>query len=217
MFKGARMSYNRTRWPGAVGAAGARFPDVCAMNVRIEELKQGSQEAFGALVAECSRRVISTCHGLLGSREDAEDVAQEVFVEVYRSIRRFRKDADLNTWIYRIAINKSLDLVRKRKRKKRISDLRGLFGAKAKPIESPHQRLEAKERKEILQEQIALLAENQRIALVLSQYEKLSNKEISLIMAASETAVESLLHRARANLRKQLSVYFEENPPPPAG
>ena len=187
------------------------------VNDLIEQLKRGSQEAFQALVAECSRNVISTCYGLLGNVEDAEDVAQEVFIEVYKSVHRFRKESDLNTWIYRIAINKSLDLLRKRKRKKRIGDLRALFHAKAKPTETPHQRLEAVERREILLRQVGLLAENQRIALVLSQYEKLSNKQIATIMGTSEAAVESLLHRARANLRKHLAAYFEKNKEPLAG
>jgi RNA polymerase sigma-70 factor (ECF subfamily) len=187
------------------------------MHVRIEELRKGSQEAFEALVGKCSHNVISTCYGLLSSLEDAEDVAQDVFIEVYKSIRSFRKEADLNTWIYRIAINKSLDLLRKRKRKKRVGDLRGLLRAKTKSSSGPHQRLEEKERREILQQQIGQLPESQRIALVLSQYEKLSNQKIAAVMGTSEAAVESLLHRARANLRKGLADYFEENTQTPVG
>lgn len=179
----------------------------------IEELKQGSQEAFGALVDQCSHQVFRTCYTLVHSMEDAEDVAQDVFIEVYRSIRRFRSDSDLNTWIYRIAINKSLDLVRKLKRKKRMGDLRGFFTAKTQTVHSPNpqQQLEESERKELLLQQIGLLPENQRIALVLSQYERLSNKRIGEVLGISEGAVEALLRRARANLKKKLAVYFEKN------
>ena len=185
----------------------------------IEELKQGSQQAFQALVAQSSRQVISTCYALVHSMEDAEDVAQDVFIEVYRSIRRFRSDSDLNTWVYRIAINKSLDLLRKRKRKKRFGDLRGLFTAKTQTIHTPgpYQQLEEKERKELLLQQIGLLPENQRIALVLSQYEKRSNKRIGEILGVSEGAVEALLRRARENLKKKLAVYFEKKTKPPVG
>lgn len=147
----------------------------------VEELRKGSPQAFQALVELHSHDVIATCYSFVNSKEDAEDVAQEVFLEVYKSIRQFRKDANLNTWIYRICVNKSLYFVRKQKRKKRISDLRGLFGAKNKVASNVHQELEEKERKEILQQQIALLAQNQRIALVLSQFDKLSNKQISEI------------------------------------
>lgn len=179
----------------------------------IEQLKQGSQEAFQELVAQCSASVINTCYAMLHSTEDAEDMAQEVFIEVYRSIRRFRHEADLNTWIYRIAINKSLDLVRKRKRKKRLGDLQALFRAKTGSAResSPDRELEERERKQILLEQIGQLAENQRIALVLSQYEKLSNKQVGEVLGISEGAVEALLHRARANLRRKLAKYFEKN------
>jgi RNA polymerase sigma-70 factor (ECF subfamily) len=179
--------------------------------MQIEGLKRGSPEAFQALVKQYSHDVIRTCYSFVNSREDAEDIAQEVFLEVYRSIRQFRKEANLNTWVYRISINKSLDFLRKQKRKKRIADLRGLFLFQNKPSSSPHQQLEEKDRREILQEQIRLLAENQRIALILSQYDRLSNKQIAEIMEASESAVESLLHRAKVNLRKNLAKYFEKN------
>ncbi len=113
----------------------------------IEELQKGSQEAFRALMEQYSHDVISTCYSFLSSNEEAEDVAQEVFIEVYKSVRHFRKKSDLNTWIYRISINKSLDFLRKQKRKKRIADLRGLFVSKNRPSISPQQQLEKKERR----------------------------------------------------------------------
>ncbi len=177
-----------------------------------EDITKDSPEVFSALVEQFSQDVISTCYSFVKSREDAEDVAQEVFLEIFKSVHQFRKEADLKTWIYRISINKSLDFLRKQKRKKRIADLRGLFTSKNRLSSSPHQNLEEKERKQILHEKMGLLAENQRIALVLSQFDKLSNKEIAEIMETSESAVESLLHRARENLRKQLGKYFKNIP-----
>lgn len=176
----------------------------------IEELIKGSPQAFQMLVEKHSNDVVSTCYSFVHSREDAEDIAQEVFIEIYKSIRQFRKESNLNTWIYRICINKSLDFLRKQKRKKRVADLRGLFMLKNKPSKNPHQQLEEAERREIMQEQIAQLSDNQRIAITLSQYDKMSNKQISDIMELSESAIESLLHRARANLRKKLEKYFEK-------
>ena len=177
----------------------------------IDELKKGSHQAFRTLSERYCHDVVKTCYSFVNSRADAEDIAQEVFIEIYKSIRQFRKESDLGTWIYRICINKSLDFLRKQQRKKRIADLRGLFLLKNAPLSSPHNQLEEKERREILREQIALLAENQRIALVLSQYDRLSNKRIAEIMETSVSAVESLLHRARVNLRKNLANYFEKN------
>ena len=179
--------------------------------ILIEELKNGLPEAFGTLVEKFSHNVIKTCYSFVNSSEDAEDIAQEVFIEVYKSIRQFRKDADFGTWIYRISINKSLDFLRKQKRKKRIADLRGLFLLKNRPAKTPHQQLEQTERAEILHQQIALLPENQRITLVLSQFDKKSNQRIAEIMDTTESAVESLLNRARANLRKNLARYYEKN------
>ncbi len=178
----------------------------------IKELKKGSPEAFRVLVERFSHDVINTCYSFVNSRDDAEDVAQEVFIEVYKTIARFRNESELSTWIYRISINKSLDFLRKQKRKKRIADLRDLFKSKSKSAIPPHEQLEEKERKAILREQITLLPENQKVSLVLSQYDELSNKEIAKIMDISVSAVESLLHRARNNLRKRLGKYFEKNP-----
>lgn len=177
----------------------------------IDELKQGSPEAFAALVERYGQKVVGTCYGFLNNREDAEDAAQEVFIEVYRSIRQFQGQAELDTWVYRIAVNKSLDALRKMKRRKRLADLKALFLAQKRPERGPAERLEQQERQAVLQEQIALLPENQGVALVLSQYDKLSNKQVAEVMETSESAVESLLHRARANLRKSLRKYFEKN------
>lgn len=180
----------------------------------IDELKKGSQQAFRTLIEQYSQNVVSTCHSFVKNAADAEDIAQEVFLEVYKSVRSFRSDADLNTWLYRIAINKSLDFLRKQKRKKRIADLRGLFLFKKAQNHTdigPHAQLEDAERNEILHQQVGLLPENQQIALVLSQYEQMSNAAVADVMGISVLAVESLLHRARANLRKNLEKYFEKN------
>lgn len=180
----------------------------------VEALKQGCPDAFRLLLEQYSQKVVSTCHRFVKNEADAEDIAQEVFLEIYQSVRTFRSDADLNTWIYRIAVNKSLDFLKKQRRKKRMADLRGLFlfkKAQNSGPPTPCQHLQQAERKEILDRQIELLSENQRIALILSQYEQLPNKEIAAVMQTTESAVESLLHRARENLRQHLEKYFKKN------
>lgn len=177
----------------------------------VEDLKKGSSEAYKALVEQYSRTILNTCYSFLHNREDAEDVAQEVFIEIYRSIAKFDGKSGLDTWIYRISINKSLDSLRKMQRKKRIANLKELFFEKHNDQPAnPHQILEEKERAKILNEQIASLPENQRIAIVLSRYDNMSNGRIAEIMNVSEAAVESLLHRAKENLRKKLAKYFEK-------
>ena len=177
----------------------------------IERLKHGDTDAFRTLIEKQSTKVISTCFSFVHNTEDAEDIAQEAFLEVYNSIHQFRKDADINTWIYRICINKCLDFLRKQKRKKRTIDLRALFESKNNNVPTPQQEFEEKERQEILKDAITQLPENQQVAIILSQYDKLPNKQIATIMDTSESAVVSLLHRARENLRKHLENYFKKN------
>lgn len=182
--------------------------------MNFEELTKGSQEAFRALVEQYSQNVVGACYGFLKNKSDAEDAAQEVFLEVHRSLHGFRKEADLSTWIYRIAINKSIDYLRKQKRQQRISDLRDFFARKnlkKQADHTPHKELEDEERKHILQTQILALPDNQKIALVLKHYQRLSNAEIARIIQTSESAVEGLLHRARDNLRKKLEKRYEKS------
>jgi RNA polymerase sigma-70 factor (ECF subfamily) len=179
-----------------------------------EKLAKGSQEAFRELVEQYSQSVVNTCYSFLKNKANAEDVAQDVFLEVYKSIGGFRKEANFNTWIYRIAINKSIDFLRKQKRRQRISDLRDFIthrSWKKQTDQRPHKELEDAERKQILQSQIQSLPDNQKIALVLKHYKRLSNKEIAHIMQTTEPAVEGLLHRARDNLHRKLEKKYRKS------
>ena len=93
----------------------------------IAGLKEGNEKVFRQLVADYQLLVINTCFGIIQNREDAEDIAQEVFIEIYRSIHKFRSDSKLSTWIYRIAINKSLNFIRDNKRDKRFQSFEDVF------------------------------------------------------------------------------------------
>ena len=184
---------------------------------QINKLKAGNEKAFHELVEMYKDNVLNTCYHYIHNRMDAEDLAQEVFIEVHRSIHHFKEDAQLSTWIYRIAVNKSLDLIRKRKRKKRFGYLVSIFTPEDDERDvqlpdsgDPETSLEQKERMQILYSAIENLAENQKTALTLSKFEGLSNKEIADIMNTSVSSVESLLHRARSNLRQKLHNYFKD-------
>jgi RNA polymerase sigma-70 factor (ECF subfamily) len=162
-------------------------------------------------------KVMNTCYGFVHNEEDAEDLAQEVFLEVYNSIGTFREESKLSTWIYRICVTKSLDFLRKQKRKKRVGFLRAMFSQDqdleqlpSSPATNPHVHLEQRERAEILRQAVDSLAENQKIAMTLSQYEDFSYQEIADVMDTTLSAVESLLHRAKKNLRKKLYHYYEK-------
>lgn len=181
----------------------------------IKRLKTGDQRAFQYLVENYQDRIANTCYGFLQNHQDMEDVTQEVFIEVHRSIDRFRGDSKLSTWLYRIAVTRSLDLLRKRKRKNWLQLFNSVIGAEQiKQIQdkspTPYDYVENEERAKILQDKVASLSTNQRIAFTLSQYEGLSYKEIARVMDISLSSVESLLFRARQNLKKKLEAYYRQ-------
>ena len=186
---------------------------------RLKSLQEGQPEAFEALVLEYQDRVVGTCCRFVHNPQDAEDVAQEVFVEIYRSIGQFRGQSQLSTWIYRIAVTKSLDFVRRMNRKKRLGQVKRLLGFEDQTHEAvfeapdssePCEQLETQERRELLYRAIETLPESQRVAVLLHKMEQLSIAEVARIMGTTGSAVESLLHRARKRLAKVLKHYYDE-------
>lgn len=146
----------------------------------------------------------------LQNKENAEEITQDVFVQLYQSLSQFKNNSALKTWIYRITINKCLDFIKHKKAKKRHF----IFGKKSENqfeiqsisnFEHPGILLVQKENAEILFGVINTLPENQKTAFLLSKVEGLSNPEISVIMEVSISSVESLIFRAKANLREKLS------------
>jgi len=181
----------------------------------IRTLREKNQETFRLLVYTWQNKVFNTCIGILQNAEDAEETTQDVFVEVYFSVHKFDGRSTLSTWIYRIAINKSLDRLRHNKRKKRAGLLQRLFdGNKMNDPAGfihPGVEMERKELSVILFKAIDLLAENQKTAYILHYLEGLPQQEIADIMQTSVGAVESLLSRAKAKLQKLLGDYYRKN------
>ena len=182
----------------------------------INELKNGNANAFKVLVEEYQNKVINICFGFVHNREDAEDITQEVFIEVYNSISHFRGDSKLSTWLYRISVNKSLDFIRRKNRKKRFARFQNLLGfertieeVQESKLSNPHTILENKETIQILNETVETLPQNQKIAFTLSKYEGFKNKEIAEVMKTSLSSVESLMHRAKKNLKEKLYDYYK--------
>lgn len=182
------------------------------------KLKEGDEQAFRDLFGLYRDRVFNTALGFLQHHENAEDTTQEVFIEIYRSITRFRGECELSTWIYRITVRKSLELLRAGKRKKRFGMVFSLFGnehrvniAVEAPFYHPGIRLENRERSAILFKAIEKLPLNQRTAFVLHKVEGLPQAEIANIMGTSVSSVESLIVRALRNLRRLLSDFYEQN------
>ena len=174
-------------------------------------MKRGEESAFRSLVEQYQDLVYNTALGIVQNESDAEDVAQEVFIQVFRSIGTFKSEAKLSTWIYRITTTRALDLLRARKSKKRFGLLKRLWETEEEsPVENisdfnhPGVSLERKEEAAQLMTAIAQLPENQKVAFVLHKLEGLSYLEVAEVMGNTLPAVESLMHRARLNLRKIL-------------
>lgn len=184
-----------------------------------EEIRRGNQQAFKLFVEKYQLQVTRVCKGFLHNQEDAEDVTQDVFIEVYRSINKFRGDAKLSTWLHRIAVNKSLNHLRRNKIRKHLDNIESVFSSEKTSLTDiedksnihPGKSLEQSEKAKILHQAINSLSTNQRISFILNKYEDLSYKEIAEIMNTSLPAVESLIHRAKINLQKKLYNYYKKN------
>ncbi|MCX6163903.1 MAG: RNA polymerase sigma factor [Ignavibacteriae bacterium] len=181
----------------------------------IEKIIGNDREAFRELYDKFSSRVYNTILGILQNTEDAEDVTQEVFIQIFRSIQNFKQDSTLSTWIYRITVNKALEFIRSKKRKKRFAIVKSIFAKEEveEPIDFLHPGIieENKERGKILFKAIEKLTDKQKTAFVLNKVENLSYKEISEIMKLSLSSVESLIFRAKENLKKDLYDFYKEN------
>jgi RNA polymerase sigma factor (sigma-70 family) len=176
-------------------------------------LKKGDGQAFKTLVETWQDMVFNTILGMVQDEQEAEDLSQEVFVQIFQSIKQFRGDSKLSTWMYRIAVTKSLDWTRKKKAKKRINLMKSLIGfgdKEPQPIEFMHPGIvmENKESARELFKAMQLLPENQRVALTLIKVEGLSYEEVAAVLGLTIKAVEALMHRAKENLRKLLKDYY---------
>ncbi|MEP7278561.1 MAG: RNA polymerase sigma factor [Bacteroidota bacterium] len=180
----------------------------------VEQLKRGDEQAFKIIVTTWQDMVYNTALGILQSAEDAEDVAQEVFVQVYESIHTFKGESKLSTWLYRITTSKALDHIRRKKRKKRFALVQHLFGENNEIIIQPPDfnhpgvLMDNKENAAVLFRAIQKLPDNQKTAFVLNKVEGLNYQEISDVMKTTVSSVESLLHRAKTNLRKWLQELY---------
>lgn len=182
----------------------------------IQGLRDQSASALRDFVTLYQDRIYNTALSLVKDESDAEELTQDVLLTVWSSIASFRGDSTLSTWVYRIAVTRSLDLIRARTRKKKLGFIFSITGDKEevhnKTVNWVHPGIiaENKEKAMYLFQAIDALPENQKVAFTLSKMELLSQKEIAQIMEINEGAVESLLQRAKQNLRKSLEDIYEE-------
>lgn len=188
------------------------------MNKEIQWIKavaQGNEAALKALYELYSEKVYNTAISYTKNEEDAEELLQDVFITIFNTAHKFRFDASVSTWIYRITVNKTLDYIRKKNSQKRKGIFTSIYKKDATLIDNepvdfvhPGVKMENKENARLLFKVIDGLSENQKTVFILTQIEGLPQKDVAEIMETSRKSVESLLQRAKANLRKKLEKYY---------
>ena len=177
-------------------------------------LKQKNQQAFKEIVEKWQDMVFNTSLGIVQNFEDAEDLLQEVFIQVFESISSFKEEAKFSTWLYRITVSKCLDYLRSKKSKKRFAFLKSLYGDDNKTIATPPDfqhpgvKMENKENAARLFKALEQLPDTQKVAFVLNKIEGLKYDEVGEVLGLSGSAVDGLLQRAKKNLQNQLKNYY---------
>ncbi len=182
-------------------------------DVRLMQLvAEGDTSAFEALIERHQALVAGTVARMLGSNSDVEDIAQQVFIRVWKSARRYVPRAKFTTWLLKITRNLVFNELRRSKRHAHVP-LQSEPGAEEIPLKdetnpAPDASLLETELQRAIEEAIVQLPESQRMALVLRRYEQLSYEQIAEVLDLSVPAVKSVLFRARTELRTRLSKYL---------
>ena len=183
-------------------------------------MRDGSATAFEELVVRYQTRLVRLLEHMVGRRELADDLAQEVFLRVYRSRRRYVPGAKFATWLFTIATNVASNALRNRSRHPEIT----LAGSESGPLGArpldrlvqasssamPARRIDKAELRDVVRMAVESLSERQRLAVLLNKFEGMSYTNVAKAMELSPQAVKSLLSRARENLRQMLEPYFED-------
>ena len=169
-------------------------------------IREGDMDAFRLLVETHQARVIGTISKMLGSDAESEDLAQQVFIRIWKSAPRYRPTAKFTTWLFRITRNLVFNELRRKRH----------FVDQAEEIPEPKERAEKEPDQVLLDEELQLaiqdainrLPESQRMAIILRRYEEMPYEEIAKVMGTTIPAVKSILFRARAELRQRLAKYL---------
>ncbi len=184
----------------------------------LDALKSGNRDEFTRLVDAYSGPMYRMAMKMLGDGQDAEDVLQNTFLNAFKHIRSFEERSSLSTWLYRIAANEALMMIRKRRPETTMTDtsVEGDEGGEYSPLQFvdwcclPEDELLSVEARRHLDRAIQRLPEKLRIVFILRDLEDLSIEETRQVLDLSQTAVKTRLLRARLNLREQLSSYYSE-------
>ncbi len=200
----------------AIGESSAlmalRDPDIRLML----QVRDDDNGAFALLVERFQHRLVAVMHHVVGNAEEAEDLAQEVFLRVYRARKKYRPQSKFSTWLFTIANNLALNCLRSRQRKPvvplNVHDSGPLGPRPAEQLVhdrggGPTHHLQQEELAAVIRQALEGLNERQRVAVVLNKFEDMNYVEVAEVMGLTTKAVKSLLSRARENLRLALSGY----------
>ncbi len=180
----------------------------------MERVKQGDTDALSDLIEAHQHRVIGTVAKMLGDDGDAEDIAQQVFIRVWKSAARYEPTAKFTTWLFKITRNLVFNELRRRKRHPAqslddTSEDRQPLQAPDPGAKAPDESLLNEEMQVAIQQAIDALPEVQRMAIILRRYDDVPYEEIGEVLGLSVQAVKSVLFRARTELREKLKRYLE--------
>ena len=199
-----------------------RDPDIRLMLL----VRDDDAAAFGELVERFQHRLVGVMNHIVGNADEAEDLAQETFLRVYRTRKKYRPKAKFSTWLFTIANNLALNALRDRQRRPVLPlEVRESGPLGPRPAETlaptrdqpPTHNLQQQELADVIRTALDRLNERQRVAIVLNKFEDMNYAEIAEVMELTTKAVKSLLSRARGKLREALQgyVYMDGDPPPP--
>ncbi|MFC2087032.1 RNA polymerase sigma factor [Bacteroidota bacterium] len=183
----------------------------------VNKITGGDKEAYRLIVEKYRQAIFRICMGYAHDENDANDLTQETFINAYQNLHKFKFKSAFSTWLYRIAVNLSLNFIRSKKRillerytNTSEASLRSLE-ISTNEVLNPEQIILNEEQSNIIKKELHKLSDQQKTAFILSKYDNMSQKEIAEIMKISEGAVESLIQRAKVNLYKNLATYFKKN------
>jgi RNA polymerase sigma-70 factor, ECF subfamily len=185
--------------------------------ISLDKLRAGDRAEFARLVEAFTNPIYRLAINMLGSEQDAEDILQETFIKVFKSVKNFEERSSLSTWVYRIAVNEALMLLRKSRVQTTSLDEADDDDAIEEPQEitdwccQPEQTFMSAEVQAQLEKAIRLLPEKLRLVFILRDMDDLSIKDTAIALNISEMAVKTRLLRARLKLRELLSQYFVES------
>ncbi len=191
-------------------------PQATDDRILVKRAKQGDLGAYDELVRRYQERIYATIYHMTANHEDANDLAQEAFIKAYRALRSFKGDSSFFTWVYRIAINKTINFLKQRKKRTQMS-LNDLdFNAEHDPDlvalisdKTPRRDLNLSELQERLNTAMLKLSEVHRVVVTLHDVQGLSHEEISKIMDCNTGTVRSRLFYARQQLQAFLSEFLK--------